>query len=479
MKLSPRNIFEELDRRYLKAATKGDLFRAFPKQDAFIKSEARFLFAQCSRRAGKSNGLGERFLSTMKRHAKSTCLYLSLTRESAFEIMWPVMQELAEKHEAPCEFVESKLLVTYLPTGSRLRMMGADQKNFIKRIKGKKHPGIAVDEIQDFGSHAESLIDDVLTPCMTDYADSWLALTGTPGPIPAGYWYEVTEKGRFGYEGHRWTLFDNPYLPDPHAFVEELKRRREWPADHPTLLREWLNRWVLDLESLWIRYRKEKCDYLVLPSANWIYILGVDLGHEDSDALAVLAYHEYSRDTYLVHELVMPKQGITELVREIEALQKTFTFSRIVCDEGALGKKIAEEIRRQHKIPLEAADKARKQETVAFLNDAMRKGTFKARSNSRFVLDSYNIQIDRLKTTESKIVLKGPHSDIIDAVIYAFKLSPAYLFEAPKEPPKPGTKEWADEQEDDMFTQALKRAREQAKLARGPFDTDDDDDDWS
>lgn len=473
MKPSLEQIVHELERRYLAAVEKNAGRLSFPKQDPFIADKSRFLLAQCSRRAGKSSGLAERYKKAMNAYPGSTSLYLALTRESAHEIMWPVLEELNERDHLGWQFTESKLLVT-APNNSKLRLMGADQKNFIRRLKGKKHPAIAVDEAQDFGSHLETLVDDVLEPCMTDYRDSWLAITGTPGPVPAGYWYEITHEGKFEYSAHRWTLLDNPYLPSPLSFINELIRRKNWPENHPTLLREWRNEWVLDLASLWIRYNKEVCDFDKLPQGKWIYILGVDLGHDDSDALAVLAYREDSNEVWLVEEVVTAKQGITALVAQIQALRRRYNFTRMPCDEGALGKKIAEEIRREHKIPLHAADKKRKQETVEFLNDAMSLGRFKARSNSRFVLDSYNIQVDRLKTTESKIVLKGPHSDIIDAVIYAFKESPAYQFEKPPPEPQYGSKEWAKKQEDDMFEQALERA----KLKKGDPDPFSDPEGW-
>jgi hypothetical protein len=443
----------------------------FEPQNQFILDNNRFLVAQCSRRAGKSNGLAIRFFRTMDSHPKSRSVYLSLTRESAFEIMWPALIDIDERFKLGCTFTESKLLITH-PNGSQLKLFGADQKNFAKRLKGKKHPAIAIDEAQDFGSHLQSLVDDVLTPCMTDYADGWFALTGTPGPIPAGYWYDISHERKYGFSWHGWTLLDNPYLPNPEAFIEDLKQRREWTDSNPTLLREWRNQWVLDLESLWIRYVKEKCDYVCLPDANWNYILGVDLGYEDADALAVLAYCDVSPTTYLIDEVVIPHQGLTELVREINKLRDKYEICKIVCDEGGLGKKMAEEIRRQHRIPIHAADKKRKNETVTFLNDAMRKGYFKAKAASRFARESQNIQIDKEKTTEDKYKLKGPHSDIIDAVIYAFKESPAYAWEAPKPVVQVGTKAWAKKEEADMFERALEKAQYEKSMAGDPWEDD-------
>jgi len=442
----------------------------FPAQNDFISDPNRFIDAQCSRRAGKSNGLAIRFFKTMEKYPRSTCLYLSLTFDSAKEIMWPVLQELNAIHQLGCTFVESKLTMTH-PNGAKLRLMGADMKNFIKRLKGKKHPGIGIDEAQDFGAHLQSLIDDVLTPCISDYADGWLAMTGTPGPVPQGFFFEVTQRRRFGFSHHEWTLLQNPYMPDPDTFIKTLKAKREWDDNNPTLLREWQNKWVLDVDSLWVRYKEGINHYDALPELakpnSWNYILGIDIGYNDADALAVLAWSELTPITYLVEEQITAKQGLTELVNQIKDMAKKYNISKMVIDEGGLGKKLAEEMRRQHGIPVEGADKARKQENVGFLNDALRTGRFKAKKTSRFATDSYLVQIDWDKSTPDRIVVKKkPHSDIIDSVLYAFKESPGFAYQAP--PPKliPGTPEWNRAQQEAMFEGALAQAKELEELQR-------------
>lgn len=443
-----------------------DLDPNFPKQNAFVQDKSRYIDAQCSRRAGKTNGLAIRFFQTMKKYPKSQCIYLSLTRDSAREIMWPVLQELNEKYKMGCTFVETKLTMT-APNGARLVLMGADMKNFIKRLKGRKYPGVGIDEAQDFGTHLQSLIDDVLTPSISDYQDGWLAVTGTPGPVPQGLFFEITQNKRYGYSHHEWTLLDNPYMPEPGRFIEDLKKKREWDDNHPTLLREWKNKWVLDVESLWIRYKESLNHYDKLPTEKkWNYILGVDIGFKDADALAVLAWSETDPNIYLVEEAVVAKQDITALAERIKDMYSRYGITKTVIDEGGLGKKAAEEIRRRHSIPAQAADKARKQENVTLLNDTMRLGKFKARADSRFALDSYLIQIDWDKSTPDRIIIKKkPHSDIIDAVLYAFKESPAWANEAEK-PPEPewGSKLWAAKETERMFTEAMDHFTEMAEI---------------
>lgn len=440
----------------------------FTSQNNLINDPARFLVAQCSRRAGKTNAIAIRFFKTLEKYPKSQCLYLSLTQESARGIMWPVLIDLNDKHKLGCTFTESSLTMTH-PNGSKLKLMGADLKDFIKRLKGRKYPGVAVDEAQDFGSHLQSLIDDVLTPSIVDYPDSWLLLTGTPGPVPQGFFFDITQNAKYGFSLHKWTILENPYIEGAQEFIKDLKSKREWQDDHPTLRREWLNEWVLDVQALWIRYTAATNHYQQLPALpmgqKWNHIMGIDLGFKDADAIAVLAWSDAHPATYLVEEKITSKQGITELVTQVEELSKKYDVYKMVIDEGGLGKKIAEEIRRQKGIPVEQADKAQKQQNVEFLNDALRLGKFRAKSASRFALDSYLVQIDWDKSRPDKIVIKKkPHSDIIDAVLYAFKESPAYAYQAPKAAPKYGTKEWADNEEHRMFNDAVDHFEKLAEL---------------
>lgn len=403
-----------------------------------------------------TNGLAYRFDKTMLKYPKSQCVYLGLTRDSAKGAMWPAFQELNDRYRLGYDFIESKLTIVH-PNGAKLMILGADMPNFIKRLKGRKFPGVAIDEAQDYGTHIESLIDDVLTPSISDYTDGWLAITGTPGPVPQGYFFDVTRNKKHGFSHHEWTLYENPNMPEPQAFVDDLKKRKEWADNNPTLLREWLNHWVLDVQALWIRYSSDKNHYQELPKDHkWQYVIGVDIGFKDADALAVIAWAETSRVTYLVEEIIKNKQGISELIEQIDGLQKKYNAYKIVMDEGGLGKKIGEEIRRRFLCPLMPADKANKQDNVEFLNDDMRLGRFMAKSASRFAQDSYMVQIDWDKSTPKRIILKNTfHSDIIDAVLYAYRESYSFTHQAEKEAPKWGTKEWAEAQSSLMFEKEL------------------------
>ena len=76
------------------------------------------------------------------------------------------------------------------------------------------------------------------------------------------------------------------------------------------------------------------------------------------------------------------------------------------------------------------------------LNNALRTGLFRAKRGSRFAVDCDLLEVDREKSRPDKIIVKG-HSDAVDSALYAFKFSPAYIFEAPATAPVPGSAEHA------------------------------------
>lgn len=439
---------------------------SFPAQDDFVNDPSQFLAIQCTRRAGKTSALARRFKNTMQLYPNSLSRYIALTRDSAKDIMWPILLEMNELHNWDARFIESSLTML-LPNQSRLRLYGSDMKNFIRRLKGAKSPAVAIDEAQDFGPHLESLVDDVLTPTLVDYSESWLSIGGTPGPLPRGMFYEITAKQAASYSVHKWTLYQNPYLPNAQDFVDKLKARKKWDENNPTYLREYQNQWVLDLESLLIRYREADNHFQTLPIYPWIYILGIDIGFKDADALAVLAWSEATPDIYLIEEVVTAGQDITELANQIEILNKKYSFSKMVIDTGGLGLKAAEELRRRKGLPILAADKARKMENVALLNDYLRQSKFKAKKDSRFAQDSFQVQIDHDKSTPDKIaVKKGFHSDILDAVLYAFRESPAWTYQNPKKELKYGSKEWQKNEESELERSAIEYFESQNESSR-------------
>lgn len=431
----------------------------FDKQLAFVEDPNPFKVAVCSRRSGKTTACAADLISVAIKNANVNVLYITLTKEMVRRNIWKELRKINSKHALQGVENMADMTITF-PNGSIIYTSGCNDRTEVEKFRGMALKLCYIDECQSFRSYIQDLIDDVIAPALMDYAGS-LCLIGTPGPVPSGYFHECAVENTIWSKYH-WTFFDNPFIPVtsgmPHeaVFSRELKRRGVGVED-PSVQREWYGKWVLDSNSLLIKYDKVKNHFQqLLPNMEYNYIMGVDVGFKDADAIGILAWSENDPVTYLVEELITPKQGITELAEQMAMFEKKYNVSKIVMDMGALGKKIGEEIIRRHRIPVEAADKVRKMENIELLNDALRSGRFKAKSGSRFAQDSYLVEIDRDKSTPERIKVSDRfHSDIIDAVLYAFKVSPAFAYEAPKEAPKPGSKEWADLQSSEMWEAEL------------------------
>lgn len=427
----------------------------FDKQLAFVEDPAPFKIAVCSRRSGKTVACAAHLIDTAIKHKDIICLYITLAASNAKKLIWKELKAINKNYKLGGVANDTELSLTF-PNGSIVYCSGAKDSSEIEKFRGLAIKLCYIDECQSFRQYIKDLIDDIIEPALLDYAGT-LCLIGTPGAVPAGYFYECWNNDV--WSKHKWTFWDNPHIPvksgkTHQELLDRTLKRRGIDVSNPSVQREYFGQWVLDTESLLIKYDKDKNHFIQLPThiKKWEYVMGVDIGWRDADAICILAWSDDSPITYLVEELITPKQGITELAEQMIAMQKKYSIAKIIMDMGALGKKIGEEIIKRHQIPVEAADKVRKMENIEILNDSLRTGRFMAKSNSRFAQDSYLVEVDRDKSTPERIKVSSAfHSDIIDAVLYGFKFSPAYAYTPPENKPKPGTKEWAEAQVDSMF----------------------------
>lgn len=446
----------------------------FKEQLEFVQDSSPNKLAVCSRRSGKTIACAADLIDTALKHEGVVCLYITLSRNNAKKIIWREIKKINRDYKLGGVENLSELSITF-PNTSIIYLSGAKDTNEIEKFRGLALKKVYIDEAQSFREYIKELIDDVLSPALMDYAGT-LVLIGTPGPIPVGYFHDCSESANAAWSKHKWTFWNNPFIIEKsklthNRMLERELTRRGVTAQDPSIQREWFGKWVLDSESLLLHYNKDINHYDYLPklpdNKSYNYIMGIDLGFDDADAIAIIAWSEHTPITYLVEEIVVPQQGLTELRNQINLLWKKYNVSKMVIDQGGLGKKIAEELRRQHHIPVQPADKARKMENIAFLNDALRTGRFKALQNSKFAQDSYLVEIDKDKSTSEKIKISDKyHSDIIDAVLYAFKESPAFSYQEPSKELKYGTKEWLEAQPNKMWEQAQAYYAEQQEMQK-------------
>lgn len=442
----------------------------FKEQLAFIKDKSPWVTAACSRRAGKTEVCALDLISTALGTSGCNVLYITLTRANAERLVWPKILMINEQYKLGGLPNISKLSLTFA-NKSVIYCSGCNDKSELDKFRGLALKLIYIDEVQSFKSFIRELIDEVLAPTLADYAGS-LKLLGTPAPLQSGFFWDTLQNQ--SYTHHHWTFWNNPYIASKsgHTHQEILNRelaRRGVEVNHPSVRREWFGEWTVDSDSLVIKYNSHN-DFNSLPALT-DYIIAVDIGHDDADAIAVIGWHRNVKQCYLVEEIINAQQGITELASQIEGAIKRYNPLKVVLDTGGLGKKIAEELRKRYSIPISAAEKSRKIEYLALLDDALRTKAFMAKANSRFAQDSFIVEWDYDKSTSDKLVIKDePHSDIVDAVLYGYREALHWLSEA--EPPKVlvNTKDKWIKHTEALMDKALEREIELDKAAEGEND---------
>lgn len=436
----------------------------FDKQIEFLEHPSRWKTACCGGRAGKTVADAAYLIDTAIKKPRSVALYLTLSRSNAKKLIWPELKIINERFNLGGDPNESDLSVKY-PNGSFVYASGASTRTEIEKFRGLPLSICIIDEVQSFPPFVQELVDAVIAKRLIDF-NGVLALTGTPGPIPSGYFYEACHNESYAH--FKWTMFDNPWIEKKagktvQSLVEEEMQRKGVTESDPYIQREIFGNWVLDTKNLVLEYDRVRNHYTELPRG-LTYVFGIDVGFDDADAIAVLGYNTSSPTTFLVEESIITKQGLTDLVGHIERLRDKYQPVKMMIDEGGLGKKLAEEMRRRYRIPVQPAEKQRKFENIELFNDALRTRRFMAKSDSRLAYDSQRMEWDfERMTPDKKVISKRFHSDIVDATLYAFKESPAYSWSPEPAKPKPGSLEWGKAEERKMLEAAIEKASHNAE----------------
>lgn len=437
----------------------------FREQLAFVNDPGRYATAVCSVRAGKTTACAADLINTALCNPGTTGLYITLARLSGKRIVWPELHRIAHQFKLDCIFNETELSIKF-SNASMIYCLGANTETETEKLRGLSNVALAyIDESQAFRAHLRELVEDVLVKRLYD-TNGRCRLIGTPGPIPAGYFYESSISNQWSH--HAWTLHQNPWIEKKSGksvakLIAQDMARKGVGLDDPSIQRECFGRWVLDANSLLLEFNRDRNHYEQLPIGNYNYILGIDLGFDDCDSLSVLAWTDNSPITYLVEELVTEKQLIEQLMEQINSVTKRYPICKMVADSGGLGKKIIESLRARYALPIEPADKTGKMANYSLLNNALRTGNFRAKERSRFAQDCNILEKDKNKSTPEKVVVKG-HSDAIDSVLYAFKESPAYGWTPPPKPISIGSPEWALQEAEQMRQLNYKSIMEEQKM---------------
>jgi hypothetical protein len=510
--LDDRAVIAELARRAVArveveaqvARIKAELFR---EQVDFVEDPATEKGALCTRRAGKTS-MWTRY-STIESllHPRSIIRIWGVNRLRAKQLLWDEFKWLIARHgiKLAKDPNETELTIRFA-NDSEIRLLGADKDKEAQKKRGDKTRMEVVLEAQLFGPYLRKLVEEVAQPCLFDLKGTF-CLEGTPGPVCSGYWWEVSGRNDFerrwtspgdkdglgaGWSMHRWSVLDNPFLPDARADLAKTKKRRRWTDDNPTYVREWLGRWVNDLGALYYKFDPLRNEYTVSDKVRpwgpgWEHVLGWDLGFRDDMALVVWGYHPKFPELYEAFSWKKPGALSPEIVGVIEKLERQgidgtpFNIIARVADTGGGGRMYVEEVVNRYGMQFEAAKKTDKYEHVRLFNDDLLGGFIKLQSGSMYAQEiatlPRDLDVDPEKPEEAPAEDPRFPNHCCDAGLYAYRRAWHYLHREEVAKPVPGTEPWFKQEVQRMEAAAISKAqkRQEDWVFAFPEDSDDSD----
>lgn len=417
----------------------------FKEQIAFINDKSRFLNACCSRRAGKTSGIARKLRKVATGGWEHNALYVAKTTDQCKRIMWNVLLQVLKKYHKPKEYKTnaSDLSIYFHKTNSFIWLKGAADSTQILKLLGIKIKLCVIDEAQSFPAYLEYFIDEILSPALTDLQGQ-LMLTGTPNPTATGFFHDVCHLNTWAH--HHWTIEqntfylstamqENPSIKSHMDIIEAEAARRGVTIEDAAIQRDYFGRWVKSSELQVYKYEKAKQDFTELPDMVFEVVLGIDIGFDDSDAIVCFGFNKASRMCYFLEEYKKSKTDITTLAIEIKRFVAKWNPYVCVIDAGALGKKISVEMSTRHGLTLVAAEKERKAEYIALMNDDMHNGRIRIPYKSKLAQEMQMLCWDQDYFDEGKFI-ENPDFDnhCADAALYAWKWAYHYLYkDAPEQ----------------------------------------------
>lgn len=417
-----------------------------PKQREVQDDPDRFKVMVCGRAAGKTSLIGKKLLDTAKARRNCNNAYVTGTRRMAKNIIWPILLRTNESNGLGFTPHHGDLTMTHPTSKGRIQLSGANNVVEVDKLRGQDWHNVAIDESQSLGKTLKLLVNDIIVPRLL--GSLWLA--GTPGPAPSGpFWdfWQAAQKGK-GWKGYHFTMADNPHhlaklgeaRGKPYTFEEVIKEecdRRGVSANDPSIQREFFGIFARDLDALVCKLT-ERNYYTEVPTDLDEYVIGVDIGHDDADAISVLGW-KWVSDTprlWLVEEIINRKTGVADLDRRLQSVYQRYKPMAVAIDMGALGKKISVDLQEHIDVPLEAFDKSSKTGRALMLRGAVDRGHIMVRQGGPFDEDCKLLQWEYDEAGNRRISEKAPddkafHSDIFDSVLGGYLCSMAHRATAP------------------------------------------------
>jgi len=440
---------------------------------ALSRALRRWIF-KAGRRTGKSHLLTAWLCDGWQLYPNEISVFIAQTQGHAYRILWKTLIRFNQKYELGLKLDESKLTATF-PNGHQIWLTGCSTLREAEKLRGSRYRRVAIDEAGTIASELlKYLIHDVIEPALMDLKGE-LALSGTPGPVPKGYFYErctgVGERGAVvSWPMFEATCLDNPFV-DGRAFIEEMLAENGWTEDNPTFRREILGQWVIDFDAIIYPFVGNRNAFLggALPTDRGRHrtVISVDIGWHHDTAIVESTSHRGHPDVWFRSAWKSPHLLIGRIAMEVERRRQPLLAAgdsvELVIDSGGSGAKtIAEELKATYGLPFQAAEKNAKILGIERLRGGLLDGTVHADPIECAPLIAEWSALPYNDARDDHHEQWPDHAS--DAALYGYRRH-LLAYRPEHEPPKPGSDEWNRRERAAERLAAQKRARQRGRAA--------------
>jgi hypothetical protein len=392
-----------------------------PWQADVLRSKSRRMLLNCCRQSGKSTTLSTLALHTAIYQPKSLTLVICPALRQSSELVRKVMERVSWLTLKPKLEGESKLTIE-LSNGSRIVSLPATEatvRTFTADLIIEDEAGDVPDELYQ-----------AILPMLV-VRQGRLILSGTPKGR-RGHFFEAWER-----RASTWQRFEIPATQCPRITPGELAAQREdlrdrFPQEYEC---QFINASSGMVYGSFDELRNciDELPKLVTKEP-WTYMLGVDFGFDDACAFTILGYREQDPTAYVVASFKQKGMSPNDVGQRVSELETTFHFTRIIGDEGGMGKGYAEELRRRFHIPVEAAQKPNKRGYIDLLNGDLKASKIKILrpANEELLKEITTLPWNEDRTKEHP----GFENHLTDSLLYIWRACTTYLTKPQDNKPK-------------------------------------------
>lgn len=278
------------------------------------------MIVMCGRRSGKTE-CNARIINDVALIPNSPIFYIGLTFESAINQMFDLVLDCANKVGNEVTHASSSDGIIEFANGSVVYFKGNNTLHDQEKLRGYKARLVIIDEAQS-QRNLKSLIEDIIEPLLTDYADSTLILSGTPPRRPKTY-FERSWNDK-AYHKYHWDMRNNPFIPNAQDAIENICKAKGLTLDSPLIQREYLGQIVYDKEAqIFKGYQtfsytpQENPKVFPIPQdfkADRIYI-GNDYGWSDFNGIVGIASNTSQKKAYIFYIDKFNKATVSDIVQ--------------------------------------------------------------------------------------------------------------------------------------------------------------------